>query len=81
VLGVDSDDTRSAGQALVADLGLRFPMLFDDRAVLRKAVGRVALPVTLFVDASGGVAFVHNGQALDEAAIGLLARKHLGIGP
>jgi thiol-disulfide isomerase/thioredoxin len=80
VIGVDTDDRRSAGEALVGELGLTVPMLFDDQAVLRKASGRIALPVTLFVDAAGAVIYVYNGQALDVDAMGALTQRHLGIG-
>jgi thiol-disulfide isomerase/thioredoxin len=79
VVGVNSEDTRRAAQAVVDDLGLTFPMLADRDGALRKALGRAGLPVTLFVDARGQIAYLYNSVALDEAAIARLAAEHLGV--
>jgi thiol-disulfide isomerase/thioredoxin len=79
VLGVDTGDTRAAGSGLVEDLKISYPHLFDDQRRLLSALGRSALPVTLFVDAHGGLRYVYNSTALDEPAIARLARIHLGI--
>jgi thiol-disulfide isomerase/thioredoxin len=79
VIGVDTGDTRSAGGALLSDLRATYPTLFDDRQLLLKAVGRTALPVTLFLDAGGGVRYLYNSTPLDEAAIARLASTYLGV--
>jgi thiol-disulfide isomerase/thioredoxin len=79
VIGVDTGDTRTAGGALLSDLRVSYPTLFDDRQRLLKAVGRTALPVTLFVDAGGGVRYLDNSTPLDEAAIARLASTYLGV--
>jgi thiol-disulfide isomerase/thioredoxin len=76
VIGVDSDDTRTKGQALVDDLHLVFPMLHDDTGSLRTALGRAALPVTVLVS-GGRIAYVHNGPTLDDAGIAALVRRYL----
>jgi hypothetical protein len=55
-------------------------MLFDSGQRLLSGVGRTALPVTLFVDADGGLRYVYNDKALDEAGIARLAGTHLGVG-
>jgi len=80
VLGVDTGDTRDAGAGLLQDTKVTFPTLFDAQSRLLSGVGRSALPVTLFVDADGGLRYVYNDKALDEAAIARLAGTHLGVG-
>jgi thiol-disulfide isomerase/thioredoxin len=79
VIGVDSDDTTDAGQALVDDLHLTFPMLYDDRGSLRQARGRAGLPVTLFVDTQGRIVRDYNGQALDDTTLPKLVEETLGV--
>ena len=79
VLGVDTGDTRDAGAGLLQDTKVSFPTLFDAKSRLLSGVGRSALPVTLFVDADGGLRYVYNDKALDEAAIARLAGTHLGV--
>jgi thiol-disulfide isomerase/thioredoxin len=79
VLGVDTGDTRDAGSGFMRDTKISFPMLFDARSALLAGVGRSALPVTLFVDAEGGIRYLYNDKALDEAGLARLAREHLGV--
>jgi thiol-disulfide isomerase/thioredoxin len=79
VVGVNTEDTRTAAQSLVDDLRLRFPMLYDRQGALRKAVGKAGLPITLFVNARGQITFLYNAQALDDATLELLAEQHLGV--
>lgn len=81
VIGVDTGDTRSAGGALLQDVKVTYPTLFDDQRRLLSAVGRSALPVTLFVDAGGGLRYVYNSTPLDEPAIARLAQTYLGVTP
>jgi thiol-disulfide isomerase/thioredoxin len=80
VLGVDTGDTRTAGGALLSDLKVSYPTLYDDQRRLLTSVGRTALPVTLFVDADGGIRYVYNSTPLDDAGIAGLARTYLGVG-
>jgi cytochrome c biogenesis protein CcmG/thiol:disulfide interchange protein DsbE len=80
VIGVDTGDTRTAGGALLQDLKVGYLTLYDDQRRLLSAIGRTALPVTLFVDADGGIRYVYNSTALDEPAIARLARTYLGVG-
>ncbi len=79
VLGVDTGDTHDAGAGLLQDTGVTFPTVFDAHSALLSGVGRNALPVTLFVDAGGGIRYRYNDKALDEPAIAALARTHLGV--
>jgi thiol-disulfide isomerase/thioredoxin len=79
VIGVDTGDTRTAGGALLQDVKVTYPTLFDDQRRLLTGVGRTALPVTLFLDAGGGLRYVYNSTALDEPAIARLAHTYLGV--
>jgi thiol-disulfide isomerase/thioredoxin len=79
VLGVDTADSRDAGAGLMQDLKVTFPTLFDNKQRLLSGVGRSSLPVTLFVDADGGIRYLYNDVALDDAGIARLTRTHLGI--
>ena len=79
VLGVATEDTRSAAGSIIDDLGLGFPNLYDREGKLHKAIGSVPLPVTLFVSADGTVVYTHRAGALDEAGFERLAREHLGV--
>jgi hypothetical protein len=56
-------------------------LLYDREGALLAAVGRQGLPVTIFADAGGGIAFVYNSQALDDASLARLVSEHLGVGP
>jgi thiol-disulfide isomerase/thioredoxin len=79
VVGVDTKDTRAAAQSTGEDLDFTFPTLFDPDERLRLALGRNGLPMTLFVDADGRVRHVYQSAALDDAALGALVERHLGV--
>ncbi len=53
VLGVDSEDTRSAGASFATDHGVDLPTLFDQDGKVTKALGRITLPITLLIDSAG----------------------------
>jgi thiol-disulfide isomerase/thioredoxin len=79
VLGVITGDTRDAAAFAAADFGVRYPSLFDPDRKLLKALGRNAIPVTLFVDAQGAVRHLELSGALTEAEVTALATEHLGL--
>lgn len=80
VVGVITNDpNRTAAQSVVDDFGLRFPMVYDERAQVRKAVGALGIPTTLLVDAQGRVAYRYTGVQLDEAALARLVERYLGV--
>ncbi|GAA3344412.1 hypothetical protein GCM10020358_47540 [Amorphoplanes nipponensis] len=78
VVGVDTMDTRDAGASFATAAGLSFPTLFDPDKQLLTALGKVNLPVTVFVGADGR-RYVYTGKALDKPTLGGLVRTHTGV--
>jgi cytochrome c biogenesis protein CcmG/thiol:disulfide interchange protein DsbE len=78
VVGVDTGDEWDAAASFGADTGVALPTLYDRDKALMNALGRTALPVTVFVDAAGR-AYVYNQVALDDAALARLVREHTGV--
>jgi thiol-disulfide isomerase/thioredoxin len=78
VVGVDTRDSRSAATSFAADKAVSFPTLFDPDNKLLTALGRVALPVTVFVGADGD-RYVYSGKSLDKPTLGGLVRTHTGV--
>jgi thiol-disulfide isomerase/thioredoxin len=76
VLGVATDDRRAASLSLAIDLGVRLPTLFDASGEFRRARGEAALPLTLFVAASGEVTS-YSGPALTDETLGSLVTQRL----
>jgi thiol-disulfide isomerase/thioredoxin len=81
VVGVVSGDTRVGSTSLARDLGVRFPALFDPDEELKRALRRPGLPLTLFVDARGGIRHLDDSGALGPRALDRLAERHLGVVP
>jgi thiol-disulfide isomerase/thioredoxin len=80
VIGVDTGDSRTGGASVLADRGITYPTLYDQRQQLLHAIGRNTLPATLFVDARGTIRYVVNGgPPLTAQAITGLVKQHLGI--
>jgi cytochrome c biogenesis protein CcmG, thiol:disulfide interchange protein DsbE len=77
VLGVDSGDQRDNGADFAADKGVRLPTLFDEKGALLSGLGRINLPVTVFLD-SAGRSYVHI-LPLDARGLSEQARKHTGV--
>ena len=78
VVGVDTFDTRTAGASFAADKGVTFPTVFDPEKKLLTALGKVSLPVTVFVGPDGR-RFVYTGEALDKPTLGRLVWEHTGV--
>jgi thiol-disulfide isomerase/thioredoxin len=77
VIGVATDDTRQAALSRAIDLGVTFPMLYDRAGELRRARGESALPLTLFVTATGEVSS-YTGPALTDDTLAALVKQRLG---
>jgi thiol-disulfide isomerase/thioredoxin len=80
VLGVVSGDTEAAATAAARDFGISFPAVLDPQERLRRDLGLVGLPMTLFVDAQGQISYVyHSGEPLTVSTLEELSRQHLGV--
>ncbi|MFI7543024.1 TlpA family protein disulfide reductase [Actinoplanes sp. NPDC049599] len=78
VVGVDTRDSRDAGASFAVDRRVSIPTLFDPDTKLLTALGKVNLPVTVFVGGDGE-RFVYTGKALDKPTLGGLVRAHTGV--
>ena len=78
VIGVDTRDDRDAGASFATDHGVSMPTLYDRGQKLLGSLGKINLPVTVFLDADGK-SFVYAGAALDKPALGALVREHTGV--
>jgi thiol-disulfide isomerase/thioredoxin len=79
VLGVDTGDDRAKGSSLLQDLKITYPSLYDDQQRLLSALGRQALPLTMFITTTGRLAYVYNSTPLDEPALANLVTRYLGV--
>ncbi|MFC7550289.1 redoxin domain-containing protein [Plantactinospora sp. GCM10030261] len=79
VVGVNTGDERDSAAALGAHLGLTFPNLVDRDEKLRIGLSVPGLPATAFVDAQGRIRHVDRSGALDDATLGALVERHLGV--
>jgi len=61
LLGVNIDDDSRRAMQMVEELGINFPVLFDEQKVVSKLYDVGAMPVTLLVDREGTVRYVHLG--------------------
>ncbi len=61
LLGVNIDDDSSRAMNMVRELGVNFPVLFDDRKEVSRMYDVDAMPVTVIVDREGNVRYVHQG--------------------
>jgi thiol-disulfide isomerase/thioredoxin len=63
VLAVNLTDqeVRRDVRSFVAELGMSFPVLLDERGRTRRRYDLVAIPTTVFVDTAGVVRLLHQG--------------------
>jgi len=61
LLGVNIDDDTRRAMAMVEELGVSFPVLFDEKKEVSKLYEVEAMPVTVLVDREGTVRHVHDG--------------------
>jgi cytochrome c biogenesis protein CcmG, thiol:disulfide interchange protein DsbE len=76
-LGVNSDDADGNARKMLATLPMPYPSVVDDRANLAGRLGARGLPVTVFYDASGKEAYVHQGAYPSEAKLSEDIEKYL----
>ena len=61
LLGVNIDDDPRRAMQMARELGVTFPVVFDDRKEVSKLYDVNAMPVTVLVDKEGRVRHVHHG--------------------
>lgn len=61
LLGVNIDDDASRAMRMIEELGVNFPVLFDDTKDVSRLYQVEAMPVTVLVDREGKVRHVHHG--------------------
>jgi peroxiredoxin len=61
LLGVNIDDDSGRALQMVDELGVSFPVLFDEKKEVSKLYQVEAMPVTVLVDRHGTVRHVHHG--------------------
>jgi peroxiredoxin len=61
LLGVNIDDDSSRAMAMIDELGVSFPVLFDSSKEVSRLYRVDAMPVTIIVDREGNVRHVHQG--------------------
>ncbi len=61
LLGVNIDDDSRRAMQMVEELGVSFPVLFDESKEVSKLYKVDAMPVTILVDRTGTVRHVHHG--------------------
>ncbi|MEQ8205812.1 MAG: TlpA disulfide reductase family protein [Woeseia sp.] len=61
LLGVNIDDDSRRAMEMVEELGVKFPVLFDESKDVSRLYEVEAMPVTVLVDRNGTVRHVHHG--------------------
>lgn len=61
LLGVNIDEDRARAERMAGELGVTFPVLFDDEQSVSRLYDVQAMPMTVFVDKDGRVRSVHHG--------------------
>ncbi len=61
LLGVNIDDDSRKAMNMISELGVNFPVLFDNTKEVSKLYQVDAMPVTVIVDRDGNVRHVHQG--------------------
>jgi peroxiredoxin len=61
LLGVNIDDDSRRAMKMIDELGVTFPVLFDESKNVSKLYEVEAMPVTVLVDKEGVVRHVHHG--------------------
>jgi cytochrome c biogenesis protein CcmG/thiol:disulfide interchange protein DsbE len=80
LLGIDHLDTQPAGALeLVAESGVRFPLVADPDGLLKPELRLLGLPRTLFVDAEGEVVAQAPGVIRSYEELTGLVEQHLGV--
>ena len=80
-LGLNVSDNRQDAMAFLAKQPVPFPHLEDgDSRIVQRAGGAGGLPTTIFYDAQGRRAFIHQGGYTDEADLLRDIERYTGAG-
>ncbi len=61
ILGVNVEEDSSKAKAMLSEIPVSFPVLFDTRSQVSKLYDVVAMPSTVLVDRDGNVRYLHHG--------------------
>lgn len=61
LLGVNIDDEPQRAKDMIAELGVSFPVLFDNTKEVSELYSVQAMPVSVMVDREGKVRYIHHG--------------------
>ncbi len=61
LLGINVDGDPEKARRMAEDVGVSFPVLFDDEKTVSKLYDIRAMPVTVFIDRDGRVRDIHHG--------------------
>lgn len=78
VLGVASSDSERAARATIQNTGVRYPSVLDLDGAVKRDLGALGLPLTLFVTADGRVAHRKLGEMTYDQ-MRAAVRDHLGV--
>lgn len=78
-LGVDLQDSKQAGAALVEETGVEYPWGLDPDGTLYAAFEGFSMPTTVFISADGEVVDKANGALSESQLRGILAER-FGVG-
>lgn len=77
MLGINLDEDRARAESMAARLGVRFPLLFDERKDVSRLYDLGSIPFTFLVDREGVVSAVHEGFQAGQERIYLDAVRSL----
>ena len=78
LVGVLLTDSQRSALTFAPQFGMTWPSVVDDDGVVRPVFG-TGVPLTVFLDASGEVAFVKSGAFSGAAEVEQLVAEHLGV--
>ena len=61
LLGINIDDEPARAKAMLKELGVSFPVLFDDAKEVSELYAVQAMPVSVMIDRDGIVRYTHHG--------------------
>lgn len=61
ILGVNVEEDSSKAKALLDEMPVNFPVLFDTQSKVSKLYDVVAMPSTILVDRDGNIRYLHHG--------------------